>query len=99
MGLFVLKRLNLAAPKKDKVLRKFPYQMTNKEFKASDKKVIRTNPIEFFFFFLLLFVQKQSMLVLYINSAPREDSVHLKLENFNFKSLYRDELANLDSYG
>lgn len=48
MGLFILKRLNLPALKKDKVLRKFPYQMTNKEFKASHKKVIRANPIGFF---------------------------------------------------
>lgn len=28
----------------DKVLRKFPYQTTNKEFKASDRKVTKSNP-------------------------------------------------------
>lgn len=60
--------------------------MTNKEFKASDKKVIKANPIAFFFF--IVFVQKQSMLVLYSNNSPREDSVYLKFENFNLKSLY-----------
>lgn len=71
--------------------------MTNKEFKASDKNVIRANPIAFFF--LLLFVQKQSMLVLYSNSSPRKDSAHLKLENFNYKSLSWDDMVNLDICG
>lgn len=50
-GPFCPEKVEPSSTQIDKVLRKFPYQMTNKEFKASDKKVIKSNPIAVLFFF------------------------------------------------
>lgn len=79
-GPFCPEKVEPSSTRIDKVLRKFPYQMTNKEFKASDKKVIKSNPIAMLFFFcvcVLVFVEKQSNLVLYSNDSLRAQSTYL----------------------